>query len=420
MNKGEVMYYYKIKNKLLVSHYECNNLEKIKEDEIKNSEDNIYYLLKLDPFKSKRSFSLSHGSLAFIKKEDVDILDTKAEDTVELPNWLHEKIKARKVMAINIEYPGWEKVLNRDYKKKWKINVVGLGDVGGTLIVGLRLLGGDCISEIGIYGRNSNKIKRWEYEANQILSPDITTCHPEIKIITKDKLFDCDMFVFCASVGVPKVGADIKDVRMVQYQGNSMIIKEYALMARRIGFKGIFAVVSDPVDMLCKSVLIQSNTDENGNYDFKGLAPEQIRGYGLGVMNARAAYYSKYYDESKNYQIEGRAYGPHGKGLVIANSIENYDDKISKVLTKKAIDANIKVRQTGYKPYIAPALSSGSLSIIATIKGHWHYSATYLGGVYLGARNRENDSGIELERLDLPSELMDRIRQTYKGLNKTI
>jgi malate/lactate dehydrogenase len=37
--------------------------------------------------------------------------------------------------------------------------------------------------------------------------------------------------------------------------GNARIINLYAQIAREKGFKGIFAVVSDPVDLLCNQLL---------------------------------------------------------------------------------------------------------------------------------------------------------------------
>jgi len=116
--------------------------------------------------------------------------------------------------------------------------------------------------------------------------------------------------------------------------------------------------------------------------DFKGLTPEQIRGYGLGVMHARACYYAGQDPRTAHYLKEGRAFGPHGKDLVIADSIKNYNEDLSIYLTNKTIEANMQVRAAGFKPYIAPALSSGSLSIIDTIRGKWHYSATYMGGIH--------------------------------------
>ncbi len=217
------------------------------------------------------------------------------------------------------------------------------------------------------------------------------------------------MFVFCASRGVPPVGSEQVDVRMVQFEENAKLIKEYALMAAEKNFKGIFAVVSDPVDLLCAAVLRES----------KGvLAPEQIKGYGLGVMNARAAYYAKKYNKYSSYLTEGRAFGPHGNDLVIADSIINYNDSISKELTKLTVEANLEVRKTGFKPYIAPALSSGAISIICTLEGKWHYSSNYLGGVFMGAKNRNLPSGLEIEKIEMPEELYIRLQATYDKLKE--
>jgi hypothetical protein len=52
--------------------------------------------------------------------------------------------------------------------------------------------------------------------------------------------------------------------------------------------------------------------------------------------------------ETAGYLTEGRAYGPHGEGLVIANSINNYDPGLSQYLTDKAGKANLDVRNFGY------------------------------------------------------------------------
>ncbi len=280
-----------------------------------------------------------------------------------------------------------------------------MGDVGGTLITGLRLLGEDCIDEIGIYDKDINKINRWEYECNQIQSPNLNPNLPKIKVLNEDEIFNCNMFVFCVSVGVPKIGNEIKDVRLVQFEGNSKIVSFYAKLAKKKKFKGIFAVVSDPVDLLCKSALKE------------GLAPEQVRGYGLGVMNARAAYYAGKDPKFKNYSIEGRAFGPHGEGLVIANSIDNYDENLSDILTKKTREANLAIRSFGFKPYIAPALSSGSFSLIATIKSEWHYSATFLNGAFMGIRNRFINNTIELETYkNMPPNLLKKLEETHAYL----
>ena len=110
--------------------------------------------------------------------------------------------------------------------------------------------------------------------------------------------------------------------------------------------------MSDPVDALARAAWQASNTDENGNFDGKGLRPEQVQGYGLGVMNARAAYYAKRQPELfGDFLTEGRAFGPHGQDLVIANSIANYDDERSRALTKLAVTANMEMRDVYKRQY---------------------------------------------------------------------
>lgn len=107
----------------------------------------------------------------------------------------------------------------------------------------------------------------------QAAFPGIYDALPMVEILTEDQLFDCDMFVFCASKGIPPVGAQVQDVRMVQYEANKGIISVFAKKARNAQFDGLFAVVSDPVDPLCRAAFLASNEDEAGNFDGKGLRP---------------------------------------------------------------------------------------------------------------------------------------------------
>ncbi|MDW7662857.1 MAG: lactate dehydrogenase [Bacillota bacterium] len=341
---------------------------------------------------------------------------------------INELIKNRKTIAVNINYlinrydtsddDLWDRMitfLNEQsdfHKKKKSVNLLGLGDVGSMLTIGLKLLGGECISEIGIFDLNDNQKSRWEMELNQIT----TNSKIRVKAITYDQLFDSDVFVFCASKYVPKVGENVEDVRMVQFNENSKIVSLYAKEARNSNFKGIFAVVSDPVDLLCLSVFDASNRDDAGEMDYKGLFPEQIRGYGLGVMDGRAKYYSRLMNLS--YDEKGRVFGPHGSALVVSADVGQEDDVYSLQLTEQVIHANLDVRALGFKPFIAPALSSGADAIVSTLNGQWHYSATFVGGIYWGTRNRLSTYGTEYEALTLGSDLLNRVRQSYHNLEE--
>ena len=302
-------------------------------------------------------------------------------------------------------------------KESYRVHLLALGDVGSTLAMGLRLLGGDVISALGICDVREGVPQRWEFELNQITGPGEGR-FPTVEIVDTDHILDCDVFLFCASRFVPDTAVKSGDVRMAQYELNRPLVTSYARMAREKGYKGMFCVVSDPVDQLCRAALLESNRDEDGNPDGRGLSVNQVRGLGLGVMNARARYYAGKDPRFAAYLSDGRAYGPHGEGLVIANSISKYDEKLSDELTELTKRANLQMRELGYKPYAAPALSSGALSLLACLRGEWHYSSVFLDGVFFGIRNRLTEDGCEMERLELPEALTGRLKRTIEDLKR--
>ena len=364
-------------------------------------------------------------NLGQLAKEGLFWLDQKQLDRKAEKLFVAEKcvlidaIEKGQATLVNLSYgtmEEWKKRMEKEVKPRKKVHLLALGDVGSMVLTTLKLLGGDCITELGIYDVNDAVCRRWESELNQAAYPWAYDALPEVVILKEEELFDCDVFVFCASKGIPPVGSDIKDVRMAQFEANKELISFFAKKARIAGFKGLFAVVSDPVDPLCKAAFLASNENMEGQFDGKGLLPEQIQGYGLGVMNARAAYYAKQDARFASFLTEGRAYGPHGENLVIANSIEHYDDALSRELTRLAVEANLRTRELGFKPYVAPAISSAAISILLTLRGEWHYSSNFLGGVYMGCKNRTTEYGLEMEALSLPEALFSRIEKAYQSL----
>ena len=334
-----------------------------------------------------------------------------------LPRELTNAIRAGRVRAVNLAHPRFEELMAPlPRPEKVRVNLLALGDVGSTLLMGLRLMGGDVISSIGICDLREGVAQRWEFELNQIQLPGPYDALPPVEIVPPERLFDGDVFLFCASRFVPDTAVKTGDVRMAQYQLNRELAALYARKAREARYRGLFCVVSDPVDPLCRAVLTESNRAPSGEMDYQGLFSHQVRGFGLGVMNARAAYYARKDPRFASFLTEGRSFGPHGEDLVIANSIRHYDDDLSRQLTEQAVRANLQMRELGFKPYIAPALSSGALSLLLCLRGQWHCSSTYLDGVFMGARNRVLPTGTELERLPLPQALRDRLQTTMDRL----
>lgn len=414
------MFYYQAEKEILCSRQSLAGFREIDEWDAQKAQHLTY--ISQRPGKGKMVYGINHPGYLADAAEGLWCLDTRqleslAQRCADIPEWLAKKALAgqiRGICAAEEQLPAL--LVQRLGAEKKRVHIVAMGDVGGTLLIGLSLLGGDCIGEIGIYDFNQALCQRWEHEINQIAYPWAYDRLPTVTVLEQSQLFQCDVFVFCASKAIPPVGAAVQDVRMAQLEANSAIISQYGQLARQAQFQGLFAVVSDPVDPLCQRVWAASNRDTAGNWDDKGLQPEQVQGYGLGVMNSRAAYFAKQDSRFQQFLTEGRAYGPHGQKLVIADSIPHYNQERSLELTKKAVEANLEVRALGYKPYIAPALSSAAISILLTLRGQWHYSSNFLGGIYMGCKNRNTCYGVELEHLPLPQQLLERLEAVVEDL----
>ena len=377
-------------------------------------EGEVLCLLRRPPLAGRDTFAVSDAALLTAAEGPETLCSGGGGPAV--PPELEEAIRAGRVRAVNAGHPRWEELLEPPPRReKYRVHLLALGDVGSTLAMGLRLMGGDVLSALGICDVRENVPERWEFELNQIAAPG-NEQFPPVEIIDVDHILDCDVFLFCASRFVPDTAVRTGDVRMAQYEMNRPLAVSYARMAREKKFRGLFCVVSDPVDPLCRAVWDTSNRDEAGRWDGLGLLPEQVQGFGLGVMNARARYYAARDPRFGDFLADGRTFGPHGEGLVVANSLSRYDDALSRELTEKTKRANLDMRQLGYKPYAAPALSSGALSLLACLRGQWQCSSVFLDGIFMGVRNRIAPNGPEVERLPLPGALLERLRETMEAL----
>lgn len=365
--------------------------------------------------RSRAAFAPSDAYQLTAGEEDTEFL---CAHSLPLPPNVRQALDAGRLRAVNLDWPGWRTRLRAGTpKQKKRVHIVAMGDVGGTMALGFRLLGGDAFSAVGICDVNEKAVARWELELNQVVDPWGPPM-PPVEPVPAERVFDCNVLVFAATKGVPPLSQTAGDVRMAQLEANRGLVRLYAKKAREAGFRGLFAVVSDPVDPLAKAAFLASNEDETGVFDGRGLLPEQVQGFGLGVMNARAVYYAQKDPAFAQFLTEGRAFGPHGEELVIADSVARYDDARSRELTRLAVTANLKMRELGYKPYVAPALSSAALSILHAARGEWHYGSVYLGGAYFGCKNRFGSCGQQTEALTLPEELKARLAASWRSLKE--
>ena len=378
------------------------------------------FLLNRDPQQGPAVFRPSHANQLAAETLDVTWLSpNRMAPAPELPEDLCAALEAGTLTAVNLSHPRWRDGLNflKPTPGKKRVHLLAVGDVGGTLLTALKLLGGDCISTIGICDLNASTVARWTAEMGQIAWPWDYDTLPEVEAVTPDRLFACDVFIFAATKAIPPVGSEVRDVRMAQFEANRPLVETFARQARNAHFGGLFIVLSDPVDPLSRAAWLASNRDEAGNWDGMGLLPEQVQGFGLGVMNARAAYFAKQDPRFARFLSEGRSFGPHGRGLVIADSVEQYDDPLSRELTELVETANLRIRDLGFKPYVAPAVSSGAMQLLLSLRGEWHCGSVNIGGIWFGVRNRYTPQGLETEALVLPEALFTRLRETEASLH---
>ena len=296
-------------------------------------EGEVLWCFRRPPLAGRETFAVPHPDL-LTAREGVETLTTLGHGPNALPPELAAAVAAGRVRAVNLDHPRWEALLDPGFpigppREKVRVHLLALGDVGSTLAIGLRLMGGDVLSSIGVCDVREGVARRWEFELNQIGFPGQYDTLPPVEEVDPARIFDCDVFLFCASRFVPDTAVKAGDVRMAQYQANRPLAAHYGRLAREARFQGLFCVVSDPVDPLCRAVLLESNRSEAGTLDFQGLFPHQVRGFGLGVMNARAAYYARQDPRFADFLEDGRTFGPHGEDLVAANSISRYDDALS-------------------------------------------------------------------------------------------
>ena len=374
----------------------------------------LVFLVRRDPLRSRGLFAVTVLDEVF-EAETAGVLLPPAQGTTPAEP-LREFVAANGACVLNTAFSAAFSVLERWHRKRTqplRVTLVGLGDVGGTLLLALKLLGRE-LGELRIYDPNAAQCRRYELELNQVLPLDHPL--PPVTVCTEDTLFDCDLLLFTASRGVPPVGSGVADVRLAQYEKNRAMLRSYAAMARKTHFTGLFCQISDPVDPLACAVFRESNRNAAGEFDGCGLLPEQVQGFGLGVMEARARWCAQ--EDGIDFS-NGRVYGPHGAGLIAANDYgAGYDAEASERLTQQTREANLRVRELGFKPYIAPGLSSAAISVLRMLRGETYYSAVPLGGCYFGCRSRWTHCGQQLLREAVCPALFDRLKQTHTALKE--
>ena len=152
-------------------------------------ENHIIVGIERDTQKSKGRFLATQPEM-LLTQESIKWLNTNAMnmDITVLPENIKNGFAQNKnVTCVNTSYGTIEEWLEKEkiyfsHKKK-VVHILALGDVGSTVLIGLKLLGKDCIDKIGICDINETICKRWEYEMNQTTFPWEYDMLPEITVL---------------------------------------------------------------------------------------------------------------------------------------------------------------------------------------------------------------------------------------------
>ena len=123
--------------------------------------DEILYLFRRPPLSGRDSFSVTHPRL-LTDREGTETLSTRHLPEVAADGALTAAIEEGRVRAVNLSHPRWRELLVPfPGPGKKRVHLLALGDVGSTLLTGLRLMGGDVISSIGICDVRPGVADRW-------------------------------------------------------------------------------------------------------------------------------------------------------------------------------------------------------------------------------------------------------------------
>jgi len=287
------------------------------------------------------------------------------------------EISGNDILYVNKEYePEVLRITEKQNRPK-SILIYGLGNVGGTLLTGLRmLLDADRVSHIAVYDRKKELAERYEMEINQLHPPFQKKQVPVVILDDISKIPAFDIIIFSAAAQIPPLTEKQANVRDIQFPGNSRILETLIYTLGRGSYHGSIIIVSDPVDILCTYLQMKLK-----------LLSCQITGIRLGVMAARANYILEkrgFFDFYKKGQI----FGPHNEGVIAVPCVESSSAEDALSLSRCIETLNHQVRQKGYFPYIAPAISSVAYNLSRALEGHEALACIYIDSIYWGFRVR--------------------------------
>ena len=217
-----------------------------------------------------------------------------------------------------------------------KVAIVGVGMVGMSFAYSM--LNQDICDELCLIDINKERAMG---EAAD-LSHGLPFAPSSMKIYAGEyeDCADMDLVVICA--GAPQLdGETRRDLLQKNYKVFKTIVKPVV----ESGFKGVFLVASNPVDVMTKVVL-----------DLSGFSPERVLGTGTTLDTARLRYMMSDYFKLNPRNVHAYVIGEHGDSEFVAwsnaqisvlpvSQLESYNENMMSVLMKIAVS----VRDSAYE-----------------------------------------------------------------------
>ena len=190
--------------------------------------------------------------------------------------------------------------------------------------------------------------------------------------------------------GVPPVGENVGDVRMLQLEKNTAIISSYARQARNAGFRGLFCEVSDPVDPLAKAAWPRQQSRRHRRFSTdRDCCPEQVPG--LRTRRDECARCLLCAQRRSLCAVSQRR--PLLRRSPARSSLSPIPSKTTTTPLSagthharprsQSAHARARLQCRSWRRRIRPACSP----YWPTLRGEDHYGSVFLGGSYMGVKN---------------------------------
>ena len=293
-----------------------------------------------------------------------------------------------------------------------KVVIVGLGNVG-TAYLSTLITEDNLVNEIVLIDTNKNKLEGELLDIEDSLS--VINSNIDIYIGDYKDTKDADILVITAGKN-----QDIGETRLDLLDVNKTIVKGITEEAILNGFKGIFIVSTNPVDIMSYLVFKTSNMPSN-----------RVIGSGTILDTSRLKNILKDKTNINLNDISVNVIGEHGDNIVVLWSKGNISsiplDNLFSIEEKSNMEEMVKNRATNIinkKGYTSEGIALSLLNITKAILNNENKVlnvSTYMNGIYIGMPSIININGVKgVVNIEFTSSEKEKMRTSINRIKSVI